>query len=224
VAAIAFDEPAAVVDGNVERVMARIAALQTPLPDAKPELAALAARLTPDHRAGDYAQAVMDLGATICTPRNPACALCPWREACRAHALGIAASLPRRRAKAPKPTRSGHVWVVRRTDGAVLLERRPPRGLLGGMLVWPGAGWLPAASDPPETEDAPAELAYAEAAAIRHTFTHFHLDLRVFCATAPPSLAPKRGSFLPGPQFRPSDLPSVMRKAWDSAQAVLDTA
>jgi A/G-specific adenine glycosylase len=138
IAAIAFDRPATVLDGNVERVMARLNAIEQPLPDAKETLRAQAARLTPEHRPGDYAQAVMDLGATICTPRRPACGLCPWSGPCAGRRRGIAAELPRKRPKPEKPTRLGIAYLALRPDGAVLLERRPPRGLLGGMLGLPG--------------------------------------------------------------------------------------
>ncbi|MEI6800276.1 MAG: A/G-specific adenine glycosylase, partial [Pseudomonadota bacterium] len=141
VASIAFDVPEVVVDGNVERVMARVFAIQTPLPLAKPELVKAAALLTPQTRAGDYAQAVMDLGATICTPRQPACGICPWVTGCQARAQGIAADLPRKLAKPAKPTRTGQVWLGRRADGAILLERRADKGLLGGTLGFPGSGW-----------------------------------------------------------------------------------
>ena len=142
ISAIAFDAPEVVVDGNVERVMARFFDIRTPLPAAKPELAEAAAGLTPRARPGDYAQAVMDLGATICTPRSPSCGLCPWRSACAARAAGAQAELPRRTPKKAKPTRLGIAYVARRSDGAWLLERRPDNGLLGGMLGWPGSDWL----------------------------------------------------------------------------------
>lgn len=141
VAAIAFDRPAVVVDGNVERVMARVFAVETPLPQAKPELKALAAQLTPAERPGDYAQGVMDLGATVCVPRRPACGICPWVDRCAGRAEGIAEDLPRRAEKRPKPLRHGVAFCAVRDDGAVLLERRPARGLLGGMLGLPGSDW-----------------------------------------------------------------------------------
>ena len=137
-ASSAFDRPAVVVDGNVERVVSRLFAVQTPLPKAKPELTALAARLTPQHRPGDHAQAMMDLGATICTPRNPACALCPLRAHCTARTEGTQTDLPRKTPKPEKPTRHGTLWIARRTDGHFLTERRPDRGLLGGMIGFPG--------------------------------------------------------------------------------------
>jgi A/G-specific adenine glycosylase len=208
IAAIAFDRPAAVLDGNIERVMARMFAVQTPLPEAKPALRAHAAALTPERRAGDYAQAVMDLGATICTPRNPACGLCPWREACAARAQGIAADLPRKTPRAAKPVRHGIVYLAVREDGAVLLERRPEKGLLGGMLGLPGTAWseTPPASQrpfPAEWERVPGE--------VRHTFTHFHLILRIETARLPDGFEPPFGTFHGGDPGRA--LPTVMRKA-----------
>jgi A/G-specific adenine glycosylase len=133
IAAIAFDRPAAVVDGNVERVISRLRAIETPLPAAKPEIRAATAELVPDDRPGDFAQATMDLGASLCSPKRPACALCPWVEACAAHLAGIAETLPKKAPKQAKPTRRGMAFVVTREDGAVLLRRRPPKGLLGGM-------------------------------------------------------------------------------------------
>jgi A/G-specific adenine glycosylase len=208
IAAIAFDQPAVVVDGNVERVMARLYAVQTPLPPAKPDLIAHAASNTPNHRPGDYAQAVMDLGATICTPRNPACGICPLLGLCAAQTQGIAADLPRKLAKPEKPTRAGRVWVARRPDGAILLERRPERGLLGGMLAFPGDAWDGAAAG------APFEADWQAVGEVRHTFTHFHLVLQVLTTTA--TANPNRGEYL---HPRPSDLPTLMRKAYDLAFA-----
>lgn len=218
IASIAFDRPAAVVDGNVERVMARLYAVETPLPIAKAELTQYAARLTPARRPGDYAQAVMDLGATICTPRNPACGICPIRTDCVAHASGIAATLPRKLAKPAKPLRQGHVYVGQRTDGAWFLERRGESGLLGGMLGWPGSDW----SDDPA--GAPPFLADWRAleAEVRHTFTHFHLRLCVHIAVLPTDAAPTAtGFFVSAAEFKPTSLPTVMRKAFDLARQEL---
>lgn len=216
-AAIAFDKPETVVDGNVERVMARLHAVQTPLPRAKPELTALAAALTPETRPGDYAQAVMDLGATICTPRSPACGICPWIDACAARAAGIQATLPAKESKKPKPTRLGYVYLGRRTDGAWLLEQRPDKGLLGGMLGWPCSEW----NDTPE-EAPPVAAEWCDPGAeVRHTFTHFNLRLFVRIAHLDRSVRPERGRFVPARDFRPGDLPTVMRKAFDLAAASL---
>ena len=215
IGAIAFDRSETVVDGNVERVMARLHDVQTPLPAAKPELVALADAHTPDARPGDYAQSLMDLGATICTPKGPVCALCPLNRTCLAHANGTAAELPRKTPKAPKPTRYGIAYLARRADGAWLLERRPDRGLLGGMLGWPGTDWAetaPTASPPADADWQPLN------GEVRHTFTHFHLILRIEVARLDGSEPLASGDFLPPQAFRPSDLPTVMRKAFDLAR------
>lgn len=213
IAAIAFNAAETVVDGNVERVMARFFAVETPLPAAKAELTRHAARLTPVVRPGDYAQAVMDLGATICTPRNPVCALCPWSTGCGARAAGIQAVLPRKIAKPEKLTRTGTLWVVRNPDGGLLVERRPGRGLLGGMLGFPSTGWDGTAAN------APVNARWLSAGEVRHTFTHFHLILTVLCVTT--AVPPDRGFFLDAPALRPSDLPTLMRKAHDLATSTL---
>ncbi len=212
IAAIAFDVPAVVVDGNVERVMARLHDIHSPLPGAKPELTEAAAALTPAKRPGDYAQGVMDLGATICTPRNPACGICPWRAPCLARQNGTAAELPKKTKRKPKPVRFGTAYVARRVDGALLLERRPDKGLLGGMLGWPGGDWVEGdtpASAPPiraEWKTLPTEA--------RHTFTHFHLRLTVKTALVPMERKPKQGEFVEVDDFSSKDLPTVMRKAF----------
>lgn len=215
ISAIALDRPSTVVDGNVERVMARLHAVNDPMPPIKPHLAELAARYTPDTRPGCYAQAVMDLGATICTPKSPACGICPLRERCAGFAAGIQAELPRKVPKKAKPTRYGTAYVARRADGAWLLERRPERGLLGGMLGWPGSDWGDVAVATPPM-DADWTAINAE---VRHTFTHFHLILTVYAATVPLDAVPELGDFMPADGFRPSDLPTVMRKVFDIARA-----
>lgn len=213
IAAIAHDEAATVVDGNVERVMARMFRVETPLPAAKPGLTALAEALTPARRPGDYAQAVMDLGATICTPRNPACGICPWTHACKARAGGVQSDLPRKSPKPDKPVRRGTLWLGHR-PGALLLERRPERGLLGGMLGFPGDAWDGAGGP------APAMTDWHPMGEVRHTFTHFHLILQVTVAHIDGPTT--RGDWLPRIAFRPSDLPTVMRKAWDLARHALN--
>jgi A/G-specific adenine glycosylase len=222
IAAIAFDRRAVVMDGNVERVMARLHDIHTPLPAAKPELKAAAEVLTPDRRPGDYAQAVMDLGATICTPRNPACGICPWRAPCVARAAGTAAELPKKTPKKAKPMRLGIAYVGRTRDGGWLLERRPDRGLLGGMLGWPGTEW--AETTPEEAPPLPADWQDAGAEA-RHTFTHFHLRLALRVAVIDPAELPAGTALtvMPRSAFRPSDLPTVMRKAFDLAQGRADS-
>jgi A/G-specific adenine glycosylase len=211
IAAIAFDAPETVVDGNVERVMARMFDIHTPLPAAKPDLTAHARALTPRQRPGDYAQAVMDLGATICTPRNPACGICPWRAPCAARIAGSAADLPRKTAKKKTPTRYGIAYVARRADGAMLLETRPDSGLLGGMLGWPCSDW---ADDPAPAPPINADWTALDAEA-RHTFTHFHLHLRIMLADVPLDAQPERGHFIARPDFSPGALPTAMRKVYD---------
>ena len=210
IASIAFDEQATVVDGNVERVMARLFNVQTPLPAAKPALTRLAATLTPRSRPGDYAQAVMDLGATICTPRNPACSLCPWSDHCQARAAGTQTDLPRKTPKPTKPTRQGTLWLARHPDGAWLTETRPERGLLGGMSGFPGSNWDGAGGIEPLQAD------WQRLGEVRHTFTHFHLILDVMLAHT--DTTPTRGTFAP---LRPANLPTLMRKAYDLASSHL---
>jgi A/G-specific adenine glycosylase len=213
IAAIAFGRKAVVVDGNVERVMARLHAVTQPLPAAKAELKRLAAVLTPAGCSGDYAQAVMDLGATVCTPRNPACGICPWMEDCAARRAGIAAGLPAKAAKAERPLRRGVAFWIVAKDGAVLLRRRPPAGLLGGMVELPSTEW----------HEAEWTLAAAAGAAplaaewrllpglVRHTFTHFHLELAVAAGRAGPNPA-ARGIWCPLDRLGDQALPTVMRK------------
>lgn len=218
ISAIAFDLPQTVLDGNVERVMARLHNDATPLPAAKPVFMAYAQALTCAARPGDYAQAVMDLGATICTPRKPACGLCPWRPSCRAWAEGTQADLPQKTPKKRKPTRHGIAYLARRVDGAWLLERRPDKGLLGGMLGWPGSDWLATDGAAPQ-DDPPIRAEWKDAGAqARHTFTHFHLHLDLRTALVPMDRAPERGGFVPPDAFDRNALPTLMRKAFDLVQ------
>lgn len=212
VASIAFDRRAVVLDGNVERVMARMYRVEEPLPASKETLRALADQLTPEERCGDYAQAVMDLGATICTPRSPACGICPWMQNCEGRKAGNAATYPRKTPKKAKPVRQGVAFVAIRADGAVLMERRPDKGLLGGMLGWPGTEW----KEGPVQGQPPIDGNWREAGDVRHTFTHFHLELAVF-VTDTVKGEPSTAAFLPRDAFSPSDLPTVMRKVWDQA-------
>lgn len=205
IAAIAFDRPAVVLDGNVERVMARRHAVQEPLPDSKQTLRTLAARHTPAERPGDYAQAVMDLGATICTPRNPACGICPWMSGCDGRIAGIAAELPRKRPKKAKPTRHGTTYFARRPDGAILMETRPPRGLLGGMRALPSTDWNEA-----PVSDPPLDAEWRVAGEVHHSFTHFHLILTVMVTQS--AGTPARGMWVEG--VDPATLPTVFAKAF----------
>jgi A/G-specific adenine glycosylase len=215
--AIAFDHPASAVDGNVERVIARFYAIQTPLPDAKPEINLRAAELVPTKRAGDYAQALMDLGATVCVPRTPRCVICPLMEGCAGRQQGIAEELPRRAPKADKPTRRGLAFVLSRKDGAVLLRKRPPTGLLGGMDEVPSSDWREgklSLADALKQAPVPANWKVLEGG-VRHTFTHFHLELAVAHAVATTSglakLAPDT-AWCTIDKLDERALPTVMRK------------
>jgi A/G-specific adenine glycosylase len=189
-----------------------------PLPISKPQLTELADLTTPQKRAGDYAQAIMDLGATVCTPKSPKCEICPWIKSCKAHAAGTAASLPRKVPKVPKPTRTGIAYIARTTSGAWVMERRPEKGLLGGMLGWPGPAW---AETPDETQPFTVESGWKTIGAIRHTFTHFHLDLEVAISNGLADV-PEGLLALNKNEFRASDLPTVMRKAYDLAMTAAD--
>ncbi|OYU71097.1 MAG: A/G-specific adenine glycosylase [Alphaproteobacteria bacterium PA2] len=179
VAAIAFDRPTNVVDGNVERVMSRLFAVEAPMPAAKPELKALAAELVTDDRPGDWAQALMDLGATVCKPRSPTCDICPLETDCKAKALGAPETYPRKTPKAARPHRHGVAYVLTRGE-EVGLVRRPPKGLLGGMLALPTTEWR----DKPFTEAeakalAPSAANWRNMGEVEHVFTHFSLTLKV---------------------------------------------
>ncbi|HWA61420.1 MAG TPA: A/G-specific adenine glycosylase [Caulobacteraceae bacterium] len=172
VAAIAFDRPGNVVDGNVERVMARLAAVEAPLPDAKPQLKALASAYVTDERPGDWAQALMDLGAVVCRPKAPLCDRCPVAGQCRALAAGDPESFPRRLKRKDRPRRHGAAFVVRR-GAEVGLVRRPPKGLLGGMLALPTTDWTATPPGPPAGD-------WRGLGEVDHVFTHFALTLKVF--------------------------------------------
>jgi A/G-specific adenine glycosylase len=219
IAAIAFDEPTSPVDGNAERVIARLYAVDEPLPAAKPAIQRWAAALTPQRRAGDFAQAMMDLGATICTPKNPACALCPWNDGCTARLRGNPEIFPIKPAKATGKLRRGAAFVVTRADGTVLVRSRPMKGLLGGMTEVPTTQWT-------HDFDAADALAHAPgfgnkrkiswrrlAGVVRHTFTHFPLELTVYVGKVPRGTpAPKGSRWVKAADLGGEALPTVMRK------------
>jgi A/G-specific adenine glycosylase len=184
IAAIAFDRQAAAVDGNVERVIARLHAIETPLPDAKPAIRELAAQMVPQQRAGDFAQALMDLGATLCTPKRLNCMICPWTEDCAGRRAGIAGQLPRRKAKADRPRRKGVAFWVERADEKVLLRERPDRGLLGGMMEVPSSEWRARIDRAETAAPLPAQWVKTKRR-VEHTFTHFHLELEIWSAHVP---------------------------------------
>jgi A/G-specific adenine glycosylase len=218
IAAIAFDRPATPVDGNVERVVARLFAEAKPLPAVKGRLRELAARLTPRRRAGDFAQAMMDLGATVCLPRAPDCPVCPLAALCRAHAEGNAAALPRRAPRRARPARHGIAFWTVRGDGAVLLRRRPERGLLGGMVEVPSTPWR---AEPWTLAEA---AAHAPAQArwrllpepVEHGFTHFRLTLGVAVGRAS---GRAEGLWCAPDDFAALALPTLMKKVCRAADA-----
>jgi A/G-specific adenine glycosylase len=195
IAAIAFGRRAVVVDSNVERVVARLFAVETPLPAAREEIYRLAGSITPDAEAGDFAQAMMDLGATICTPHSPDCGRCPLASLCSARRTGAPARYPVKAAKSPRPRREGVAYWLEH-DGHVLLVRRPPKGLLGGMLALP-------------TESAPAQAEWREAGSVDHVFTHFELNMRLLCADAD---QPPDGTWWPIDRLGEAGLPTLFAR------------
>lgn len=213
IASIAHERRAAPVDGNWERVVARLFAVEDPLPKAKKRLRALAETLLPDDRFGDFAQAMMDLGATMCTPRKPACALCPWRADCAAFASGASEAFPVKAAKAARPTRQGVAFLVIRADGAVLVRSRPLKGLLGGMSEVPSTPWEEGAPANPAAH-APLKASWqALNAAVTHVFSHFALELAVWRARVPAATpAPPGHRWVKPAGFDDEAFPSVMRK------------
>ena len=221
IAAIAFDRRAAAVDGNVERVVARLFAVEAPLPGAKAELRELAETLVPEQRSGDFAQALMDLGATLCTPRSPQCILCPWQSACRGRAAGIAESLPRRRARPEKPTRHGFAFWAVRPDGSALLRKRPENGLLGGMMEVPSTEWRESSIGEAEARRlAPVRAAWVRLpGTVRHTFTHFHLELTVLSGEVAAG-AKADGVWVPLDRLSEQALPTAIKKIVNHALGV----
>ncbi|MFC6792365.1 A/G-specific adenine glycosylase [Methylobacterium komagatae] len=215
IAAIAFDRPAAAVDGNVERVVSRLFAVDQPLPAARPALRVLAESLVPQKRPGDFAQAVMDLGATLCTSKRPACALCPWMAPCQARKEGTQETYPRKLKKESGALRRGAAFVVERAgDGAVLLRTRPPTGLLGAMAEPPTSEWR-ADYDPAQALlDAPLDARWKRLpGTVRHVFTHFPLELTVFQARVAADTAPPEGMrFTPPAGLADEPLPGAMKK------------
>jgi A/G-specific adenine glycosylase len=214
IAAIAFDRRATVVDGNVERVIARLHAVTDPLPAAKAVIRDLAEALTPHQRPGDFAQAMMDLGATLCSPRGPACGLCPWRAPCRARTEGIAETLPRKVPKKEGVLRRGAAFVAIRADGAILVRTRPPKGLLGSMTEVPGTEWAADHDASAAAAHAPIEARWtALPGVVEHVFTHFPLALTVYRAEVPAdATAPSGCRWTPRNLLAGEAFPTVMRK------------
>ncbi len=220
IASIAFGQLASPVDGNIERVVSRLFAVQTELPAAKAELRVLAATLTPAGRPGDFAQAMMDLGATTCTPKRPSCLMCPLNRLCKANTMGIADELPRRSEKSERPTRYGIAFLALREDGKVLLRRRPDRGLLARMIEVPSSAWADDDPDlPTAIQSAPVKADWWQVpGTIVHTFTHFRLELTVMRSVVPVDsqltfwAEQERCLWVARRDLKTQALPSVMRK------------
>jgi len=218
IAAIAFGRPANVVDGNVERVMARLFAVEAPLPDAKPELNRRAAGLVRPHRPGDWAQALMDLGATVCRPAAPLCEACPVERFCAGFAGGDPGGYPRRKAKAERPHRHGVAWLMV-AGGKVALVRRPAKGLLGGMLGLPTSEWRETVWRAAEAAAAaPASGAWRHLGDVAHVFTHFSLTLSVY--EAHDLRAPEGVIWMPREEAV-AGTPTVFRKALEISRPSL---
>ena len=211
IAAIAFNRKSAPVDGNIERVLARVYVLTTPLPALKKAVKPLNEALVPADRPGDFAQALMDLGAGICTPKRPNCAICPWQDCCLGRSEGNAETLPRRAPKKPKPERNGIVFWLENGNKEVLMARRPDTGLLGGMLMFPSTGW-----DEINDTDLPELLPdnwTQLSGEVVHVFTHFRLRLKLVAQTAPKGFRKPAGHEWVNPRdFPDRALPSLMRK------------
>ncbi|WP_022682373.1 A/G-specific adenine glycosylase [Sphingobium bisphenolivorans] len=210
VAAIAFGRRAVVVDANVERVVARLFAIDTPLPAGRTAIRAATDAITPDLRAGDFAQAMMDLGATICTARSPACGICPLRPDCAAFLAADPAAFPVKAAKKAKPRRQGHGWWIERPDGHVWLVRRPDKGMLGGMRALPSSDW----SDAPDATPPLAARWFRAEPPVAHVFTHFSLALSVHHAHVGPDVTPPgAGEWWPIARIGEAGLPTLFARA-----------
>ena len=217
IAAIAFNRKSAVLDGNVERVISRLHAIETPLPAAKPEMRALVAAMTPGHRPGDFAQAMMDLGATICTPRRPACALCPMNADCRVLGRDDPELFPRKAAKKEKPVRLGAAFIAEDETGAVFLRKRVASGLLGGMTEVPGSAWTARIDGETGLAAAPFAADWQACGSVTHVFTHFELRLSIYRSMVSAEVRTGEGWWQPKETLDGEALPTVMKKAIQQA-------
>ncbi len=217
VAAIAFNRQAAVMDGNVERVISRLYAIATPLPAAKPLMKQKVALLTPKDRPGDFAQAMMDLGATICTPKRPACSLCPFNGSCEALRLHDPEQFPVKAAKKEKPIRLGAAFIAVTADGEVLLRRRIESGLLGGMTEVPTTHWTARQDGETSADAAPFPAGWEPCGTITHVFTHFELRLSIHRVAIPSQIQVDNGWWEPVTNLDSQALPTVMKKAITAA-------
>ena len=218
IAAIAFDRPAVVVDGNIERIVSRLYAVETPLPAAKPIIKNHAREFWPQRRSGDFAQGLMDIGAGVCKPKAPLCDHCPLSPFCAARSAGNMAAFPIKAPKKPRPRRSGEVFVLENREGDILLERRPDKGLLGGMLGLPGGPWTEDRAEEQQNIGrafAPAKARWRRIGAVTHVFTHFHLTLDVFIGQSPKGFRRKPKQLWVAQ--KDAQLPTVMKKAVELA-------
>jgi len=214
IAAIAFDRRAVAVDGNIERVVARLFAIETALPAAKVEIKTYAETLVPQKRPGDFTQAMMDLGATICTPKKPACGICPWMNSCLARERGDQETFPRKAPKVEGKLRRGASFVVTRADGHVLVRNRPEKGLLGGMTEVPSTAWAHDFDEDAALIHAPLKAKWKRVpGVVEHGFTHFPLQQSVYVASVPAKTkAPDGMRWVARAQLHGEALPNVMRK------------
>jgi A/G-specific adenine glycosylase len=214
IAAIAFGRRAVAIDGNIERVIARLYAIEAELPAAKVAVRARAQTLVPERRAGDFTQAMMDLGATICTPKKPACGVCPWLRACAGRARGDAEMFPRKAPKVEGRMRHGASFVAMRADAHVLVRSRPEKGLLGGMTELPSTAWTHALDDADARKQAPLKAQWRKLpGTVEHGFTHFPLRQTVYLASLPASTqAPAGMRWVSLANLHGEALPNVMRK------------
>ncbi len=217
IAAIAFGEAVAVVDGNVERVISRLYTIDTPLPAAKPEIRALMGQLTPIDRPGDFAQAMMDLGATICTPRRPACAICPLNDDCMALKSRDPEEFPVKAPKAEKPIRTGAAFIAIADDNSVFLRKRKDEGLLAGMTEVPGSPWTARIDGDTTIDAAPFPAQWTASGSITHVFTHFELRLSVYRSENVSKAASSDGWWSLPTELSEEALPTVMKKAITAA-------
>ena len=221
IAAIAFDRPVAVVDGNIERIIARLYHIADPLPGAKKAIKEKMADLTPHLRPGDFAQAMMDLGASLCSPKKPACALCPFSGSCQAQRAGDMERYPVKAAKKVKPTRRGAAFLIKRADGAIWLEKRPAKGLLASMSQIPSTNWFDKMAGEnfdfqSALDHAPPDLAFQKKVGqVSHTFTHFHLELDIYHAVTDREDPTANGWWSAPDKIAGEALPTVFRKVVD---------
>jgi A/G-specific adenine glycosylase len=219
IASIAFGKRAVVVDGNVERVISRLFRVQTALPEARPEIRALTDTFTPDTRCGDFAQAMMDLGAGVCTPKSPDCERCPWQKCCAAFASGDMLEYPRKAPKKARPTRYGVAYWLE-ADGHVWLRRRASKGLLGGMVEVPSSEWIATDDFAAALRAAPIKAKWQkQAGRAVHIFTHFRLELDVVRAELPRRINLESGYWHPMAQLKQAGLPTALRKVVDLVQS-----